>query len=186
MASYYHLPDSIVNGTATPVSGRYLAHNHLSDVAHAFMAAELTLGVTFLTDPTLTQSARLARVNPTYAWWAKARFAEREAIEFGIYPARAAAPHRPGQRQAAAGVRRGVVGRTGLGRAIRAQRRVRRPDRASAHLSDRQATTTTAYAGPIPAALTSVGVQRVTATKQQLRTGTVRRPVAKSLRRDPR
>jgi hypothetical protein len=58
----YHLQVNGVNSTR-PISGRFLAHNHLSLIKRAFMAADLISGVTCLTAPTQTQAAVLARVN---------------------------------------------------------------------------------------------------------------------------
>lgn len=86
MANIYHLPDSAVNVTALPVSGRFLAHNHCSPVERAFMAADLFRGATQLVMPTMVQAAHAARVNVTYAWWANRRLAERAAIEAGQIP----------------------------------------------------------------------------------------------------
>ncbi len=86
MANYYHLPASTVNATAIPVSGRWLAHNKLGMVARGFVANDLFMGTKQLVLPTMTQAARLARVNPTYAWWAAKRLAERTAIEAGEIP----------------------------------------------------------------------------------------------------
>ena len=71
---------------STPVSGRYLAHNRHDPVAHAFLAADLYAGAKKLTDPTMVQSAYLARVNVTYGWWAHRRQDQRADIEAGRVP----------------------------------------------------------------------------------------------------
>jgi hypothetical protein len=75
-----------------PVTGGFLAHNGLNPVGRAFLAADLHAGVKALPDPTMTQSAYLARVNVTYAWWAHKRQAERAAIEAGLVPLLPARP----------------------------------------------------------------------------------------------
>jgi hypothetical protein len=67
MAKHYHLPDYTVNVPAVPISGRFLAHNHLDPVARAFMATDLFMGVKQLVLPTMTQAALLGRTNVTYA-----------------------------------------------------------------------------------------------------------------------
>jgi hypothetical protein len=69
-----------------PLSGRYLAHNHLTRSARAFLAADLVNGKCRLYEPTLTQAALLARVGYTTAWWASQRQAERTAILDGLLP----------------------------------------------------------------------------------------------------
>jgi hypothetical protein len=84
MAHIYPLSTCGVNPTV--VTGRFLAHNHLNPIAHAFLAADLHEGVKLPTELTMTQSAYLARVNVTYAWWAKRRQKERRAIEAGLIP----------------------------------------------------------------------------------------------------
>jgi hypothetical protein len=68
------------------VSGRYLAHCRLDPVHRAFIAADLHSGVLQPTKLAMTQAASLARINVTYAWWAKKRQAERAAIEAGLIP----------------------------------------------------------------------------------------------------
>jgi hypothetical protein len=80
MARHYHLPEDLVK-VVVPVSGRYLAHNRLNAIERAFLAADLHEGAAELVAPTLKQAAHLARINPTYAWWAAKRLAERAAIE---------------------------------------------------------------------------------------------------------
>jgi 2-hydroxychromene-2-carboxylate isomerase len=84
MANFYH--PTIVTVNATAVTGRYLAHNHLNKIARAFLAADLVAGTKSLMKPTALQAAMLARVNPTYAWWAYKRQAERMAILAGHIP----------------------------------------------------------------------------------------------------
>ena len=70
----------------TPISGRYLACNKFSPIKRAFIAADLCLGTSFLTAPTQTQSAALARVNTSYLHWALKRITERAEIERGHVP----------------------------------------------------------------------------------------------------
>jgi hypothetical protein len=87
MAKSYQL----LNGAAMPVpvqpiTGRFLAHNRLSRVSRAFIAADLHSGDKALTKPTMLQAALLARVNSAYAWWAEKRQAERPAILRGEIP----------------------------------------------------------------------------------------------------
>jgi hypothetical protein len=67
-------------------TGRWLAHNKLSLIERAFVAAELVTGECQLVQPTMTQAARLARVNVCYAHYAVQRQAERELIEHGACP----------------------------------------------------------------------------------------------------
>jgi hypothetical protein len=82
MAKHYHLQDFGVNGAnSTPISGSFLCHNRYDQIGRAFLAADLHFGATHLTKPTITQSAALARANPTYAWWACHRLSERVQIE---------------------------------------------------------------------------------------------------------
>jgi hypothetical protein len=78
------LPDYTVKPTA--ISGNFLARNRYDAVAHAFFACDLYTGAKELTKPTMLQSAYLARVNVTYAWWAFKRQVERAAIEAGSIP----------------------------------------------------------------------------------------------------
>jgi hypothetical protein len=84
MGTHYHLPGLGVN--SAPISGRYLAHNQQALVVRAFFAADLLSGAKQLTNPTLVQSAWLARVNRAYAYWAEKRMAERAEIEAGLIP----------------------------------------------------------------------------------------------------
>jgi hypothetical protein len=77
---------------ATPISGRYLAHNRHDHVAHAFFAGDLVLGNTRLVKPTITQAAFLAGVNRAYVHWAIKRQAERAEIEAGLIPLVSASP----------------------------------------------------------------------------------------------
>ena len=85
MATHYHLPEPVAMPVPT-LTGRYLAHNHLDTVTHAFIADDLHTGATKFINPTMTQVAYLARVNVTYAWWAHKRRGERAAIEAGLIP----------------------------------------------------------------------------------------------------
>jgi hypothetical protein len=80
----YHSKPNGVN--PTPISGRYLAYNHAGPIKRAFIAADLHLGASFLTAPTQTQAAALARVNASYVCWAVRRQAERADIERGHTP----------------------------------------------------------------------------------------------------
>jgi hypothetical protein len=70
----------------TPVTGRFLCYNKYDQIGRAFLAADLHSGAKLLTEPTITQSAQLARTNRTSAAWATRRQAERAAIEAGILP----------------------------------------------------------------------------------------------------
>jgi len=79
---------------STPVSGRYLSHNKYDAIGRAFLAADLYTGAKVLVKPTLKQSALLARVNATYAWWAVRREPERATIEAGSVPL-VPAQHKP-------------------------------------------------------------------------------------------
>jgi hypothetical protein len=84
MATNYHLPESI----ASPVTGRFLAHNRYSHVERAFLAADLYLGAKRLTRPTLLQAAALGRVSRTYVQLAANPRAQqaRADIEAGCVP----------------------------------------------------------------------------------------------------
>ena len=88
----YHLtlPDYTTNSAA--ISGNFLARNRHDAVAHAFLASDLFTGAKTLTKPTMLQAVHLARTNPTYAWWAFKRQAERGEIEAGLIPLVPAAP----------------------------------------------------------------------------------------------
>jgi hypothetical protein len=69
------------------VTGRYLAHNHLSPIKRSFLAGvDLYTGMVRPVDLTMVQCAALARTNPTAAWWAFRRQNERIAIESGEIP----------------------------------------------------------------------------------------------------
>jgi hypothetical protein len=72
--------------SSTPISGRSLAFSRQSLVKRAFTAADLFTGMRYLEAPTVLQAAVLARVNPTYVHYARARRAERQAIEAGFIP----------------------------------------------------------------------------------------------------
>ena len=50
-----------------PVTGRYLAHNHLSRIGKAYLASDLHAGRRCLVAPTLVQAALLARIDRTAA-----------------------------------------------------------------------------------------------------------------------
>jgi hypothetical protein len=82
----YHLPLPDYTGISTAISGQFLASNRYDAIAHAFLACDLYTEAKKLTKPTMLQSAWLARVNVTYAWWAHKRQAERAAIEAGVIP----------------------------------------------------------------------------------------------------
>jgi hypothetical protein len=79
----YQSPLVAVN---VPIRGRYLAHNRLTPVKRAFIAADLKLGTRQLVELTTTQAARLARTNTAYVWHALQRMNERAAIEAEITP----------------------------------------------------------------------------------------------------
>jgi hypothetical protein len=68
------------------VTGRELAHSPKGLIRRAFDAADLYLGAKQFTEPTVVQSALLARVNRTYVHWAIKRQAERTQIEAGLVP----------------------------------------------------------------------------------------------------
>jgi hypothetical protein len=78
--------DHLAVNDVTAISGRYLAHNHLSTAARAFLASDLFMGGRQLVLPTMSQAALLARANVTYAWWAHKRIKERAEIEAGFVP----------------------------------------------------------------------------------------------------
>ena len=84
MGIHYHLAEPAT--MAVPISGRFLAHNRHNRVVRAFIAADLHAGAKRLIKPTLVQSALLAGVNRTYAFWADKRQAERAEIEAGLIP----------------------------------------------------------------------------------------------------
>jgi hypothetical protein len=81
----YQLPGSTTT-VASPVTGAYLAHNHLSLIGRAFLAADLHRGALHIVDPLLTQCARVCGVNYTYAHAATKRQAERADILSGVVP----------------------------------------------------------------------------------------------------
>jgi hypothetical protein len=74
------------------VSGNRLAHNRFDLIGKAFLGADLHRGTLQLVRPTLKQAAMLARVNPTYVWWAIKRQAQRAKIEAGLLPLVPSAP----------------------------------------------------------------------------------------------
>jgi hypothetical protein len=71
---------------STPITGRFLAHNHHNRVARAFTAADLHAGTKQLIKPTMVQAALLARVSAAYAWAAVKRQNQRAEIEAGLIP----------------------------------------------------------------------------------------------------
>jgi hypothetical protein len=85
MAPHYTLPEPAARPVPS-LTGRFLAHNQESRVVRAFFAADLHLGVKRPDKLTMRQSADLARVNVTYAWWAEKRMDERFEIEAGLIP----------------------------------------------------------------------------------------------------
>jgi hypothetical protein len=91
MANYYQLREPV----AMPVpilSGHYLARNRESHDVRAFFGAELHLGIKSPGKLTRLQAAFLARVSPTYVWWAEKRMDQRAAIEAGAIPLVPASP----------------------------------------------------------------------------------------------
>jgi hypothetical protein len=68
------------------VTGMWLAHAKLSKAERAYIAADLYHGDTRLIEPTMLQSATLARVNVTYAHIAASRLADRLLVESGAVP----------------------------------------------------------------------------------------------------
>ena len=68
------------------ITGRYLAHNKLTVVERAFLAADLHTGERSLEAPTVVQAALLARVNISYAHHALKEAANRSTIECGVRP----------------------------------------------------------------------------------------------------
>ena len=68
------------------VTGQWCAHAKLSLAARAYLAADLHTGKAQLISPTVVQSARLARVNPTYVHWAIKRPNDRLLVESGAVP----------------------------------------------------------------------------------------------------
>jgi hypothetical protein len=63
-----------------------LAHAKLSAAQRAFIGADLNAGRVNFIQPTLADSARLARTNVTYVQWALKRQEERTLIEAGLRP----------------------------------------------------------------------------------------------------
>ena len=68
------------------ITGQWSAHAKLSLAARAYLAADLHTGKAQLISPTVVQSARLARVNPTYVHWAIKRPNDRLLVESGAVP----------------------------------------------------------------------------------------------------
>jgi hypothetical protein len=79
----YQITELVAN--AAPITGRFFAHNRLSRVERAFLAADLVTGATRLAEPTVVQAAILAGVNRTSAGWAK-QAANRPDIIRGLLP----------------------------------------------------------------------------------------------------
>jgi hypothetical protein len=75
-----------VNGSPCFVTGQWIAHAKLSLHERAYLAADLHTGVSLLVEPTIGQSADLARVNHTYASWAVKRPKDRQLIVSGVAP----------------------------------------------------------------------------------------------------
>jgi hypothetical protein len=73
-----------VNPVPRLVTGMWLAHAKLSKGERAYIAADLYHGDARLIEPTMLQSAALARVNPSYAHIAASRPADRLLIETGV------------------------------------------------------------------------------------------------------
>jgi hypothetical protein len=82
----YHLPLPDYTANSAAISGDFLARNQESRVVRAFFAADLRLGARRLENLTRLQAASLARVSPTYAYWAEKRLDQRAAIEAGLIP----------------------------------------------------------------------------------------------------
>jgi len=85
----YGARQALVNGVTTlrTVTGQFLVHAKLSKAERAFLARDLYVGDVQLIKPTVTQSAWLAVVNPTYAHWAiRQSESERPLIEKGLVP----------------------------------------------------------------------------------------------------
>jgi hypothetical protein len=91
MALQYQLPESTAMAVPT-LSGQFLARTQASRVIRAFYAADLHSGAKRPAKLTMVQSAFLARISTTYAWWAEKRMAERAQIEAGLIPLVPAAP----------------------------------------------------------------------------------------------
>jgi hypothetical protein len=68
------------------ITGQWCAHAKLSLAARAYLAADLHTGKAQLISPTVVQSARLARVNPTYVHWAVKRPNDRLLVTSGAVP----------------------------------------------------------------------------------------------------
>jgi hypothetical protein len=70
-----------------PLTGRYLAHNHMPPRRRALLAGDLVTGKAHLVGPTIAQAAMLTRVSVRYAAAGKAivfgQPHKRSAVEFG-------------------------------------------------------------------------------------------------------
>ena len=81
----YSAASALVNPVRL-VTGQWCAHAKLSLAERAYLAADLHVGKAQLISPTVVQSARLARVNPTYAHWAVKRPNDRLLVTSGAVP----------------------------------------------------------------------------------------------------
>ena len=72
-----------------PLTGRYLAHNHMPPRRRALLAGDLMTGKARLVEPTIAQAAMLTRVSPRYAATGRAvvfsQPHKRSAVEFGEF-----------------------------------------------------------------------------------------------------
>jgi hypothetical protein len=72
-----------VNTVPRLVTGQWLAHAKLTLAERAYLAGDLYTGAAQLVQPTVVQSAALARVNTCYAHWAIKRPNDRLLVESG-------------------------------------------------------------------------------------------------------
>ena len=94
------IPSPALSATVgKPLTGRYLAHNHLPARRRALLAGDLVTGKAHLVEPTIAQAAMLTRVSPRYAAAGKAvvfsQPHKRSAVEWGESSLRAAANRAP-------------------------------------------------------------------------------------------
>jgi hypothetical protein len=75
-----------VNMVPRLVTGQWLAHAKLTLAERAYLAGDLYTGAAQLVQPTMLQSAALAKVNATYAHAAFRRPADRLLVESGAVP----------------------------------------------------------------------------------------------------
>jgi hypothetical protein len=84
------------------VTGRYLAHNRLTPVERAFLAADIVTGRAKVVDHTATQVMEMAGTNATYmAAASKLSPSEGKLVEAGVRPlieAKSAEPAKPAGR----------------------------------------------------------------------------------------